>query len=82
MVTKELMTILELQPFFGECYRFSNFSLQLIRGLRAFSSFLSPATRFELVLDGVINRVCVVALETGILDDATCERKVSSAYPF
>nr|CDJ96647.1 unnamed protein product [Haemonchus contortus] len=49
----------------------------LIRGLRSFSSFLNPATRFELMLDGVINRVCVVALETGWLDDITCERKMN-----
>ncbi|EYB89229.1 hypothetical protein Y032_0234g3140 [Ancylostoma ceylanicum] len=51
-------------------------AIKLLRGLRAFSSFLNPATRLELVLDGVVNRVCVVALETGILDDAPCERKV------
>ncbi|KAL6728999.1 hypothetical protein Aduo_000094 [Ancylostoma duodenale] len=51
-------------------------AIKLLRGLRAFSSFLNPATRLELVLDGVVNRVCVVALETGILDDASCERKV------
>ncbi|KIH55911.1 GC-rich sequence DNA-binding factor-like protein [Ancylostoma duodenale] len=52
-------------------------AIKLLRGLRAFSSFLNPATRLELVLDGVVNRVCVVALETGILDDASCERKMS-----
>uniref|UniRef100_A0A0K0CUU7 GCFC domain-containing protein n=1 Tax=Angiostrongylus cantonensis TaxID=6313 RepID=A0A0K0CUU7_ANGCA len=51
-------------------------AIKLIRGLKAFSSFLNPASRLELVLDGVINRVCVVALETGILDDLSCERKV------
>ncbi|KHJ88487.1 GC-rich sequence DNA-binding factor-like protein, partial [Oesophagostomum dentatum] len=51
-------------------------AIKLIRGLRAFSSFMNPSTRLELVLDGVINRVCVVALETGLLDDASCERKV------
>ncbi|KAK6728049.1 hypothetical protein RB195_005606 [Necator americanus] len=51
-------------------------AIKLLRGLRAFSSFLNPAIRLELMLDGVVNRVCVVALETGILDDASCERKV------
>ncbi|VDM57233.1 unnamed protein product [Angiostrongylus costaricensis] len=51
-------------------------AIKLIRGLKAFSSFLNPASRLELVLDGVVNRVCVVALETGILDDLSCERKV------
>ncbi|KAJ1350955.1 hypothetical protein KIN20_006886 [Parelaphostrongylus tenuis] len=51
-------------------------AIKLIRGLKAFSSFLNPASRLELVLDGVVNRVCVVALETGTLDDVSCERKV------
>ncbi|VDO20439.1 unnamed protein product [Haemonchus placei] len=72
--------------FFGQAILVSHqgvqwffFSIQkLIRGLRSFSSFLNPATRFELMLDGVINRVCVVALETGLLDDITCERKVKA----
>ncbi|VDL84481.1 unnamed protein product [Nippostrongylus brasiliensis] len=53
-------------------------AIKLIRGLRAFSSFLNPAARFELIMDGVVNRVCVVALETGIMDDASCERKVKA----
>lgn len=51
-------------------------SIKLIRNINQMKHLISEAARFELIIECIVNRVCVVALRMASHNPAACERKI------
>ncbi|CAI4227673.1 unnamed protein product [Auanema sp. JU1783] len=53
-------------------------AIKLIRCINALKETLSPESRFELIVENVVNKACVLGLQFGLTNDVSCERKVKA----
>ncbi|CAD6190882.1 unnamed protein product [Caenorhabditis auriculariae] len=55
-------------------------AIKLIRSINTLSGIISLAARFEIIVETIVSRICIVALRIGPKNDVTCERKLRALF--